>query len=59
MKYLLIEFTKGISGRAYQELTDDGTQVVRYLDLAGNELALPAVTESRVVNAEYTVPEWA
>lgn len=59
MKYLLIEFTKGLVCQAYQELTDDGAMVVRYLDLNGNELVLPGVTESRVVNSEYVTPGWA
>lgn len=59
MKYLLIEFTKGLECQAYQEITDDGMNVVRFLDLAGNELVLPEVTESRVVNPEYVVPDWA
>jgi len=59
MRYLLIEFTKGLECQAYQELTDDGSEVARYLDLDGNELTLPEVTESRVLKPEYVVPEWS
>lgn len=59
MKYLLIEFTKGLQTQAYQEISDDGQTVLRFLDLSGNELVLPEVTESHVVLQEYQHPEWS
>lgn len=59
MKYLRIEFTLGLKCEAYQELTEDGEMVTRYLDLDGKELSLPDVTESKVVNPEYETPSWA
>lgn len=79
MKYLIIEFTKGLECMAYQEIQEEATLVVtnpesdppesyiltppytviRYTDLEGNTLDLPAITESRIVTPEYVIPEWA
>lgn len=58
MKYLLIEFTKGLECQAYQEIDESGV-VQRYLDMDGNELVLPKITESRVLNEDYVIPEFA
>lgn len=57
MDYILIEFTLGLEGPAYQEVLDG--EVIRYCDLNGVTIDLPAITESRVVNATPERPEWA
>lgn len=57
MRYILVEFTKGIECQAYQEI-DDNNVVQRYVDLYGNELVPPKVTESRVVTGDYVTPEF-
>lgn len=57
MQYILIEFTFGLNCQAYQEV--ENGYVVRYTDLDGNTLELPEVTESRVINANPPIPEWA
>lgn len=56
MRYIKVEFTKGIECLAWQEVEDE--QVVRYLGMEGDELVLPEITESRVIT-EDEVPEWA
>jgi hypothetical protein len=57
MEYILIDFTLGLECQAYQEILNG--EVVRYCDLNGVTLELPAVTESHVVNANPDKPEWA
>lgn len=57
MEYILIEFTVGLEQQAYQVIS--GGQVQKYVDLDGNDLVLPDVTESRVVNANPERPSWA
>jgi len=58
MKYLLVEFTKGLECQAYQEIDENG-MTQRYLDTNGVELKLPKVTESRVISDDYVTPEFA
>lgn len=58
MRYILIEFTVGLQQQAYQEVNERGV-VVRYLDLDGNTLVLPPVTESKVLNDNPGTPSWA
>jgi hypothetical protein len=58
MRYILIEFTKGLFQQAYQEVNERGV-VVRYLDLNGDELELPEVTESKVLDDSPERPVWA
>lgn len=52
MKYIKIQFTLGLNCLAWQEIDDTSMTVVRYLDLDGNTLSLPAITESHVVDPE-------
>ncbi len=58
-QYILVEFTKGFPSpvKAYQEIKNG--ILLCYKDLEGRELALPAVTESRVINPNPTKPKWA
>lgn len=58
MRYILVQFTKGLECQAYQEI-DEGGNVIRYVDLDGNELTLPKITESRVISDDYVTPEFA
>lgn len=57
MYYILIEFTVGLSQQAYQEVIDG--QVVRIVDLEGDELLLPEITESHVIDPAPPTPSWA
>ena len=50
MKYIKIKFTLGLYCEAYQVI--DNMVVVGYVDLEGNPLELPEVTESEVVTGE-------
>jgi hypothetical protein len=51
MKYIKIQFTLGLECEAYQVI-DDNMCVVDYVDLQGNPLELPEVTESKVLTGE-------
>ena len=51
MKYILIQFTLGLTCQAYQVI-DENMCVVGYVDLQCQPLELPEVTESYVVNGE-------
>lgn len=57
-KYIHIRFTKGLHCDAYQEISPDGSQVLRYLDMNGAEIVLPDVTESGVVNKSFVTPDF-
>jgi len=50
MKYIKIKFTLGLDCEAYQVV--DNMVVVDYVDLEGNSLELPEVTESEVITGE-------
>ena len=50
MKYIKVQFTVGLNCVAWQEIDESQMVVVRYLDEQGNELVLPDVTESHVVD---------
>jgi hypothetical protein len=50
MKYIKIKFTLGLDCEAYQVV--DNMVVVGYIDLQGNPLELPEVTESQVLTGE-------
>ena len=52
MKYIKVQFTVGLNCVAWQEIDESQMVVVRYLDEKGNELVLPDVTESHVVDPE-------
>jgi hypothetical protein len=52
MKYIKIQFTVGLNCIAWQEIDESQMAVVRYLDEQGNELVLPEVTESHVIDPE-------
>lgn len=57
MKYVLIQFTKGLECQAYQEILDG--VCIRNLDMDGNELALPeSGAESHVINNDPPIPSW-
>lgn len=56
MEYIKIKFTLGLDCEAYQEVRNG--DVLRYLDLDGNELTLPDVTESHVIETE-SFPVWS
>ena len=51
MKYIEIKFTLGLDCEAYQVI-DENMCVVNYVDLQGNPLELPEVTESMVIDPE-------
>lgn len=51
MKYIKIQFTLGLDCEAYQVI-DESMTVVGYVDLLGNQLLVPEVTESHVVDPE-------
>ena len=51
MKYIKIKFTFGLDCEAYQ-MIDKNMCVIDYVDLEGNTLELPDVTESIVVDPE-------
>lgn len=57
MEYIKVKFTVGLECDAYQEISNG--YVVRYCDLDGDTLELPAVTESIVVDAKCPKPDWA
>ena len=50
MKYIKIQFTLGLECEAYQVI--DNMVVVGYVDLQGEPLELPEVTESKVITGE-------
>tara|TARA_R110000868_G_scaffold32_2_gene296 strand:- start:3033 stop:3239 length:207 start_codon:yes stop_codon:yes gene_type:complete len=50
MKYIKIKFTFGLDCEAYQVLNN--MLVVGYVDLDGNPLELPEITESMVIDPE-------
>ena len=50
MKYIKIKFTLGLDCEAYQVI--ENMVVVGYIDLQGNPLELPEVTESKVLTGE-------
>jgi hypothetical protein len=50
MKYIKIKFTFGLDCEAYQVLNN--MIVVGYVDLDGNPLELPEITESIVIDPE-------
>ena len=50
MKYIKIKFTFGLDCEAYQVV--ENMVVVSYIDLQGNPLELPEVTESQVLTGE-------
>ena len=50
MKYIKIKFTLGLDCEAYQVI--DNMVVISYVDLQGEPLELPLVTESQVVTGE-------
>jgi hypothetical protein len=54
MTYNRIEFTFGLIQEALQEIDEYGN-VVRYLELNGDELILPLITESKVIEENYQV----
>lgn len=57
MKYVLIQFTKGLECLAYQEI--DAGICIRNLDMDGNELTLPLDgAESHVVDNDPPFPSW-
>jgi hypothetical protein len=49
MKYIKIQFTKGLDCQAYQVI-DENMCVVAYVDLQCQPLELPQVVESHVVD---------
>lgn len=49
MRYIKILFTKGLTCEAFQEVDISGN-VTRYINMEGEELVLPEVTESEVVS---------
>jgi len=51
MKYIKIKFTLGLECEAYQVINEKMV-VVSYIDLQGNPLELPEVTESQVITGE-------
>jgi len=51
MKYIKIKFTLGLDCEAYQVVSENMV-VVGYIDLQGNPLELPEVTESQVLTGE-------
>ena len=51
MQYIKIQFTLGLDCEAYQVI-DENMIVVSYVDLQGEPLELPEVTESQVVTGE-------
>jgi hypothetical protein len=51
MKYIKIKFTLGLECEAYQVINENMV-VVSYIDLQGNPLELPEVTESQVITGE-------
>jgi len=50
MQYIKIKFTLGLDCEAYQVI--ENMVVVGYVDLQGNPLELPEVTESQVLTGE-------
>jgi len=58
MRLIKIQFTSGLNCEAYQDIDIRGI-VTRYLDLDGNVLVLPETTESHVVDANPSLPNWA
>lgn len=50
MKYMKIKFTLGLDCEAYQVI--ENMCVVGYIDLQGNPLELPEITESKVITGE-------
>jgi hypothetical protein len=50
MKYIKIKFTLGLDCEAYQVI--ENMMVVGYVDLQGNPLELPEITESQVLTGE-------
>ncbi len=57
MRYIKIEFTKGLQCQAYQEVDAEGI-VVNYKDMNGNILELPLDCESSVLEDSPELPEW-
>lgn len=55
--YIKIEFTLGLKGEAYQVVR--AGRCIGFVDLDGNELIPPEVTESRVVEENPERPKWA
>jgi len=52
MKYILIEFTKGLSGQAYQVI-DEGMNCVGYVSTIGEPInTTDVVFESKVIDPE-------
>lgn len=58
MRLIKVRFTVGLDCEAYQDIDIRGV-CTRYLDLDGNELVLPEVTESHVINDNPELPSWA
>lgn len=44
--------------QVYQVVSDDGTAHIGYVDLTGQEITIPEVQESRVLNQQYVTPEF-
>ncbi len=51
MQYIKIKFTLGLDCEAYQ-VVNESMVVVGYVDLQGEPLELPEVTESQVLTGE-------
>ena len=52
MLYIKIKFTKGLNCEAYQKIEPQQMVCVGYVDLKGNDIELPEVTESIVIDPE-------
>lgn len=55
MRYIKIQFTKGLDMAAYQEVSDRG-EVVAYVGEDGNEFLVPDGCESHVVEDDAIPP---
>lgn len=56
MQYYLCEFEYGYVGQFYQVVFDG--QVVGYVDLDNNQIALEGSYGYRVISSEPTIPYW-
>lgn len=52
MIYIKIRFTKGLECEAYQKIDPQVMVCIGYVDLQGNDIELPEVTESIVIDPE-------
>lgn len=57
MRYILIRFTFGLECLAYQVVDQTGV-LVKYVDEDGQDLELPGVTESEVIDDSPAIKDW-